>query len=627
MKNIKYIILLLTAVIANSCDSYLDIVPDNLTTVDHAFNNKYNAEKFLYTCYSYLPNVHNEGDTPALWGGDEVWLPEYFKNWAGPQLAKGNQNIANPFFNKWSSGYKGLYSGIRKCNVFIKRIDDVPGTSAYTKKAWKAEAKFLKAYYHFYLARMYGAIILADEAVEVSEESAKIRGKRSSVDETFTFIIKLLDEAIESLPLELQYKDEDAGRATKAIAAALKARVLMEYASPLFNGNPVYSSVTDKEGKKLFPQSYDAEKWVKAAEACKVAIDLCHEAGNRLYTEADFISPFKLNEMTVKKAVLRNRITEKWNNEIVWGSTRSTWNIQSISMPRIYDGTGNPVGSRNAPTMRVAEMYYSENGVPINEDKNYDYANRYKRKSIGNAERYVMEPGQETAILHFNREPRFYADVAFDRSAWFGSGREKDDKLYYIRGRGGEFASVRERANYSVTGYWTKKLVSLKTSLVDGKSLKVYPYSFPIIRLADLYLYYAEALNEIKSAPDAEVYEYIDKVRKRAGLAGVVESWATYSNNPGKPGTKEGMRAIIQRERMIEMAFEGGRFWDLRRWKLSNDYMNTPIKGWNVLGETAKDYYNVRVIYNPLYSEKNYLWPIKEYEMVTNPNIVQNPGW
>ncbi len=635
MKNIKYIVLLITTVIAISCNDYLDIVPDNLTTIDHAFRNRYNAERFLYTCYSYLPNVHNDGDTPALVGGDEIWYNKHLRHLAGPRLSMGEQNITSPIYNKWASGGKNLYSGIRKCNVLINRIDEVPGLSSYTKKTWKAEAKALKAYYHFWLARMYGAVVISDKVVEVSEETTNIRGTRSSLDETFSYIIKLLDEAMTDLPTELEFKDEDAGRVTKPIVAAIKARVMMEYASPLFNGNNLYSSLTDKEGKKLFPQDYDPEKWVKAAEACKVAIDLCHEAGYKLYTEADFLSPFPLNEMTTKKAVLRNRITQKWNTEIVWGSTRSTvggWQVQWNSIPRLEDpGSTNPTGSFHAPTLRIAEMYYSKNGVPINEDKAYDYLNRYKLKSVGNDDRYIMKSGRQTARLHFDREPRFYADLAFDSSAWFGAGKDKDDNLYYVLAlnAGGNPASPKgEKERYSATGYWPKKLVALRTAVVNkGKSFKAYPYSFPIIRLADLYLYYAEALNETKSAPDAQVYEYIDKVRERAGLAGVVESWSNYSTNSSKPTTKQGMREIIHKERMIEMAFEGNRYWDLRRWKELYNKMNTPIKGWNILGKTPKDFYQVKVLYNPVFSEKDYLWPISETEMINNPNIVQNPGW
>ena len=142
-----------------------------------------------------------------------------------------------------------------------------------------------------------------------------------------------------------------------------------------------------------------------------------------------------------------------------------------------------------------------------------------------------------------------------------------------------------------------------------------------------MYLYYAEALNESKGAPDGEVYQYIDLVRKRSGLGTVVDSWRDFSINPAKPLTKTGMREIIQQERMIEMSFEGTRFWDLRRWKLAKKFMNKPIKGWNVLENAQDNYYTVKVLYNPTFSEKDYLWPIPENEIIRNPSLIQNPGW
>jgi len=152
-------------------------------------------------------------------------------------------------------------------------------------------------------------------------------------------------------------------------------------------------------------------------------------------------------------------------------------------------------------------------------------------------------------------------------------------------------------------------------------------YAFPIIRLADLYLMYAEALNEWKATPDQEVYEYIDKVRARTGLEGVVKSWQKHSLTPDKPKNKEGMREIIRRERMNELAFEGVRFWDLKRWKLAETYLNKPIRGLNIMGETAQDFYQVKTVYQLKYAKKDYLWPIKQSVLLRNKNLVQNLNW
>src|SRR5690606_14565365 len=113
-------------------------------------------------------------------------------------------------------------------------------------------------------------------------------------------------------------------------------------------------------------------------------------------------------------------------------------------------------------------------------------------------------------------------------------------------------------------------------------------------------------------------------VRKRAGLKTVAESWDTYSNKPDKYKEKEGMRDIIQQERMIELAFEGHRFWDLRRWKLAVSTMNSPITSWDLIQESAAAYYRPKVIWNQTFSNRDYFWPISENNITVNPNLVQN---
>ena len=152
-------------------------------------------------------------------------------------------------------------------------------------------------------------------------------------------------------------------------------------------------------------------------------------------------------------------------------------------------------------------------------------------------------------------------------------------------------------------------------------------YAWPEMRLADLYLLYAEALNEIQG-PTAEVYSYLDQIRERAGLDGVVESWAAHSNNPSKPLSKEGLRSIIQQERMIELAFEGQRYWDLLRWKRAVQEFNDNVQGWNINGDDEASYYQIRTIHiQNFISPRDYFWPLSETSLIRNTNLVQNPGW
>jgi hypothetical protein len=152
-------------------------------------------------------------------------------------------------------------------------------------------------------------------------------------------------------------------------------------------------------------------------------------------------------------------------------------------------------------------------------------------------------------------------------------------------------------------------------------------YAFPVIRLAELYLSYAEAMNEY-NGPSAEVYTYINLIRTRAGFPdGVIKDWADHSTNATKATTKDGLRGIIQKERLIELAFENHRYWDLRRWKLAKTYMNRPIKGWNIGFKEKEDYYQLIDLHNQKFETRNYLWPIRTYVLSVNSNLVQNPGW
>ena len=160
----------------------------------------------------------------------------------------------------------------------------------------------------------------------------------------------------------------------------------------------------------------------------------------------------------------------------------------------------------------------------------------------------------------------------------------------------------------------------------NGSDMSYSNYSSPFIRLADLYLLYAEASNEA-FGPTEEAYEYLDKVRERAGLKGVVESWSQYSIYPDKPKTKDGLREIIHRERGVELCFEGSHFWDVRRWKTAVSEINGPIYGWTIEASTAEDFYQKQVIDNLRFTTKDYLWPIRSHNIKINTNLIQNPYW
>lgn len=632
--------------ILTGCTDFLDVVPDNIATIEMAFNNRTNAEKYLATCYSYIPLYGAQRDNPGLTSGNDIWFytmeDASFNNKWSFGIANGLQNTSDPLNNYWDGGNGGkqLYRAIRDCNIFIENVSDrtkVADLDETERRRWIAEIKVMKAFYHYYLFQLYGPIPIVDVNLPISAPEEEVRVKRDKIETVANYIVGLIDEAVTDLPLKIYNEATEMGRITQPAALAIKAKTLLLAASPLFNGNTDYANFKDKDGEPFFPQTYDANKWKTASDACKEALDVALKAGHDLY---DFKEETleNLPENLMYSMNVRQAVTERFNKELVWGCGKSyTYDLQCMCQPRILLFHGekqNTCKGAYSPTLDIAEMFYSNNGVPIEEDKEWatsnNYNNRYEIAVATATDKYFIKEGYQTVKLHFNREPRFYGTLGFDGSSWYGHGKEHADDLYYLEAKKGQITGQSQLANYSVTGYYAKKLVYYK-NIISESSAVIEEYPFPIVRLADLYLMYAEALNEATDNGEfvpKEVYDNIDIIRKRSGLEGVVDSWSKYSVNPEKTSTKEGMREIIRKERQIELALEGSRFHDLRRWKLARSvYNNALVRGWSIDQETTEDYYVIRNIAQMKYVQKDYLWPLKYDDIINNPNLIQNPGW
>jgi hypothetical protein len=638
-----------------SCD-FLDVVPDNTPTLDHAFKSRHEAQSFLYGCFGYLPAFGDAGVNPAILGGDEAWFIENADGWDGRlwDIARGRQNATSPLANYWESQQSGtgnlnggtqIFSALSECNIFLENIHLPYDLGEEERTRWIAEVKFLKAYYHFWLLRQYGPIPLIKENVPVSAEGDAARIYRQPVDEAVEYIVSLLDEAVAepNLPETIIDQQNEMGRPTKVMVLSVKAQVLLWAASPLLNGtaeNAPEFSLVDKRGVELFPQTYSAEKWRKAADASKEAIDAAVAAGYALYDFRTANSAYAaaMNENSILAMQVRGAATERWNPEIIWGDSRggdNTNNLQRACHPvffLIQNGGGHH--RTYAPTLQVVDQFYTRNGIPIEDDKQWEGVDPFDLRVAQAADKYYIKEGFRTIQLHFDREPRFYASIMFDGGTYYGNSRiANDNNLWVTEFKNGRTGGGPNPVNrHSSTGYVVKKMLHFRSSTPDNSSnaLSIFQYGFPVIRLADLYLMYAEALNEVgDNTPDPDVYEYVDLVRARSGLNGVVESWHDHAvaGKQGKPLTKEGMREIIRRERMNELAFESSRFWDLRRWKLSEQYMNRPVRGLNISGTTDEEFYVETQIYQLNFQKRDYFWPIRTNVLLRNLNLVQNPEW
>ena len=645
MKYIKNILIVSSLLMFIACNDYLDLVPeDDIMTEETIFETEANAYKFLATCYDGVePMVGDPNNDPAIFGADEFVTNELLrsgrvgtvKQLQAFLLADGRQNTLDPYFNIWGETSNPFwydidadaYESIRNCNTFIANIDKVYNMTNSEKLTQKAEAIAVKAFYYFELIKRYGPICLIPESLGVGTDIITMQVPRSHIDTCFNRVVRLLDEAIPYLDDIDSHDTHRKQTMCKEAAYALRARARLYQASPLFNGNSWYSQFTNRDGEPLFTSEYDASKWKNAADAATEALDVCIQNGRKL--EKDY---------QVDKTSLLNKMYDINTSTLSPGFVGSEWlwlyqsnepdARNGALLPRnTYNGSSTAILGNVNPSMRMIEMFYTENGLPIDKDKTWAYSQRYSLMKEYDP-KYDGVVALETNIpgVNLKREPRFYADLIFDKSYFAYS------YTFLVNAKKGE--KYGNTYNYSqadniqnMTGYWCKKLTP------ENVSEGVPQYSvvgFPIFRLAELYLNYAEALNEY-SGPSQEVYDAIDVIRDRAGILPVVKAWKEYSSEPNKVTTKEGMRDIIHRERTIEFAFEGYRYWDLRRWKEA-EVLNEDRYGWNTFGDTEESYYNYGrgpiVVWseNKFESPRDYFFPIRSDETVT-ANIKQNLYW
>lgn len=649
MKSIQSILLSLL-VLFGGC-SYLDVVPEgDIETTEMIFEKREKADRWLFTAYSTLSLLAMTNGNPAFLGADEYATGNYlrtnFDNLDGLYIGDGLQMSQTPYGDIWEGGY---YNSIRYCNTFINNIDKTHNMEEHEKLEWTAEVKALKAFLYFDLVRHYGPIILVDENIPVNVPVTDMRQPRVHVDTCIQEIVRLLDEALVDLLPNSEKEASRRGYFCKESALMLKAQALLLAASPLFNGNEYYTNFVGKDGKPLCSTTYDPEKWRIAAEAIDEAVLICEDYGRGLYNGTNDQPTVLLNTMKDIEESVHNLSFN--SNECLFSvKTAQAYDMMSWDylsryiLPAFkaeYTDLANSISLGTlAPSMKMVEMYYTVNGLPIDQDRSWDNVGRYQMNRETDS-RYtdVIPLGEDILGLHLRREPRFYANIAADRCYWrIGTDAGMTKRNYIVEARQGEkfgtgYTSIQSSNPQNITGYYLKKFLYSdlpSKTYYTGLSAKG-DDPVPMMRMAELYLMQAEAWNEYEG-PSDKVYKPLNKVRERAGIPDVVTSWKQYSRTPNKVDSKEGMREIIHREYNIELAFEGRRFWNLRRWKTAHEELNDALYGWNVLGSDAQSFYNNYngpvIVWSKrgFIAPKDYLFPISSQEVMVS-SYVQNPGW
>ncbi len=617
MKSIKFIIILSVLFSFGACN-YLDIMPDEVATEEDAFENSKAAERYLYSCYSYIPKLNSGVESLDFMTADEVIT--VFDHETFANFPKGNYTASNPVISYWDK----LYLGIRQCYLLLENIDGVPRMTAENLKSYKAEAKFLIAYYHHLLMKCYGPTTLMERNYAITS-SASEWPERATYDRCVEWVDSMYLEAAKDLP-PLRYSTAY-GRATSVAAKALRSRLRLYAASPLFNGDQrgFYANLKNSKGENLISQTYDGKKWEAAAKAAKEAIDWAEGEGYILYEDASSTSVYQKPTDHTERSLRLNFINAQNSNEVLWADTRMEgyYDLQNKSTPWYTQAEASFNGI--CPTLRMVEYFYTENGLPIDQDKNYDYNNRYGYKEY----HITNKVDGVTMNLNVSREPRFYSWISFHNGYYEIARAEGGQMITQYRSQ--DNCGIQGRHNnYSPGGYLNKKGVSPAYSNTSLAIPTGYPW--PVIRLAELYLNYAEALIEQPNPDLATARIYIDKVRNRAGLDKIEVSWAAdkINSNGWNYNTVDGMREIVRGERTIELYLENQRFWDLRRWGIADQFLNESPKGLNVSESTDAGFFQVKTLSFARNFEipVHFLMPIPSTEIdKVEGVIVQNPGY
>ena len=550
-----------------SCsDETINYTPVDFIPASIVYGDSVKIALFVNNIYSYMPDGYNRlsGNSMVASATDEA-----VHSVRGSGAEKWGTGSWGPSVN-YDNVFASCYTGIRRSFVYEEQIfpfiqDHV--MSSVGRDLFSGQILFLRAMYNFELLKRFGGYPLVKKALQTNED---LNLPRNTYDECVNYIVGLCDEAAPLLPVV--HAANQLGRATRGAALALKARVLLYSASPLFN-DQAKAADTPENGK------YDATKWAKAAEAAAAVINLKNGAAPayELYSagtgyEAFFYVLNGNKEIIFSKMTPANNTVERLNGPV------------SI--------TGGEGGT--CPSLNLVNAYEMKTGEPFDWNNPAHAANPFA-----------------------NRDPRFDKSILFNGSKWINN-------MIIETFEGGKDKLGNKATR---TGFYLRKFlnVNARWNAPVGTTF----HCFPHFRYGEVLLSFAEAMNEA-FGPDADPKGYgltarnaVDLIRKRAGLTGNTNLLSTA---PSGDATK--MREAIRHERLIELAFEEHRHLDLRRWKIAEQVLNQPVMGLTIIknGDGSYSYSPVEVE-ERFFTPKMYLYPFPLEEVNRNNKLDQNKEW
>lgn len=655
-----YLMCILAVVSFSSCRKYMDMehfFKDRLS-IDTVFARKDYSDQWLADVYTHLrgenADVSSKGNTPFNLISDDMFFGDRgdIYDWRSIKTYKNGEYNENLIQGSWGS----CYQGIRKATIYIYNIERNRQMSKEEIADGKAQARFLRAYYYWLLLRKYGPVpLIPDEGVDYTQSYQDLAFARNTYDECADFISKELAVAAVDLPLTRTNREKV--RPTRGAALAARAKVLLYAASPLFNGNTEMAELTDDKGKPLIPAQYNEAKWAKAAAAAKDVIDLgvyklftapfnATDQGpaqpktivppyNAKHSNASFPKGWKdIDPFESYRQLFNGALTYSDNPELIFSRVTELGgeDIRELGNHQFPLSMGG--WNAHGLTQKQCDAYYMNDGgdVPTNP--------RVQGYTTNDVDHLPLPEG--VSLQYANREPRFYASVAYNGSIWFRlsvlDANERKKQIFYYRGLPDGKSPATPQFHIR-TGIGIKKYIHpLDSYNASLQGSYVVPKIEPAIRYAEVLFIYAEALNELNGSYTISDYtgknihsigrniqemsSAISQIRIRGGVPDFSE--AIYNS-------KELFRKSIKRERQIELMGENHRYYDLRRWKDAPVEEGMPIMGCNMdMTAAQRDQFHTPIVISSIptiFVKKMYLWPIAHEELRRNKRLTQNPGW
>lgn len=613
--------------LCTSCEDFLDRQEDENLTFDEIWLSRNYVRQYWLNCMSFLPNFDGSfiGDSDPYLGASDECTITYDR--AYRYINFGTWNASTVPYYKMDS----YYQGIRECNIFMQNVyncTDPDVTKAELDK-WYWQARFARAYYYFLMMCDYGPVFLVgDELLDFTASTEELYRPRNTWEQCVDYVVSEMTECDKADAVQRQYGETEYGLATKGTCRAVISRLLLYSARDLFNGNTLYRDLRNPEtpdfpeqsGQNLFPQTYEANKWLKAADAAKAVMDLgysLYRAGN----DNPYEDYYGITNVT-------------WNSELIWTNrynNRYYWGINTV--PAGVSGYGG-VG----PTQQQVDAYamktgiypitgYESDGTPIADPASgYNVAAELELSTwnypssgwslIGNYD--VTAPN-----MYKDREPRFYVTVFFGGNYWL-AGSSSYGPISFASGGNGN-----QSHDYPKSGYLVNRFYDHTLNSTQGNWGNI---TFPVFRLGEIYLNFIESVLECKNRGVALPDGYYDEamrvwadLRDRAGLAPITDVY---------PGANTAQLIdLCRKERRVELAFERHRYFDTRTWMIAPETDGGPMYGMNTNAtaggstNTPEEFWQRTVFETRVFNNNHYLYPFSQRELDRNRLLVQNYGW